>query len=682
MTNDRSLRIFLSYGHDSNEELVKLIKADLEKRGHDVWIDRSEIKFGDDWRRSITDGVVGSNLFFAFLSKYSTRDPGVCLDEIAIAIGVKGGNIQTILVESENEVKPPTSISHIQWLDMHDWKDQRVAGENIWVNWYHAKLSEIIQVVESDESRRFAGEIEVLSRYLKPISSDSRIYGLLRKGFVGRTWLIDAIEKWRNSVERTSRLFWIIGNPGAGKSAFAAHLAHYASDKVIAAQFVEWDKGDHRKPERVIRSIAFQIATRLPDYRKLLLMLPEIEELDLKDSAELFDYLLANPLSSVIYGERERYLILIDALDEAGEIDRNLLVEMLALNIQRLPDWIGLIVTSRPEYAVKTPLQGLKPFILDTQTEDNRSDIRNYVNLKLASQLEERADAGQIVEQILEKSEGLFLYIEQICIDIQRGHISLDDSAKFPEGLGGIYFQYFRRQFPDLGKFRNEVRPVLRAILAARGPLPIKMLYGLFDKYEEEFNDFIYTICSLFPVTFESGIEVIRPYHKSLADWLTNGAKSGLYFISLDEGNKLLAKCCWEAYKKGIGSMNNYEIRFAIFHLEKAGFTDHVLKLREDKVFQKLNLELEIEANDPKYQKFIKISARQADLKNELQVLLNKMGLNKRWHPQPALLYKELGPQEDYSEVYLFPCCGLFVIVGDWNPPSQYRADGCRATPS
>lgn len=28
------LRIFLSCGHDSNEDLVLLIKADLEKRGH------------------------------------------------------------------------------------------------------------------------------------------------------------------------------------------------------------------------------------------------------------------------------------------------------------------------------------------------------------------------------------------------------------------------------------------------------------------------------------------------------------------------------------------------------------------------------------------------------------------------------------------------------------------------
>src|SRR3989304_2136588 len=109
------LRIFLSYGHDSNEELVRQIKTDLEKRGHDVWFDKNEIKFGDDWRREITDGIVGSHRVLSFLSKHSTRDPGVCRDETAIAIGVKGGNIQTILVESEQEVKPPPSISHIKW---------------------------------------------------------------------------------------------------------------------------------------------------------------------------------------------------------------------------------------------------------------------------------------------------------------------------------------------------------------------------------------------------------------------------------------------------------------------------------------------------------------------------------------------------------------------------------------
>ncbi len=101
------LRIFLSYGHD-------------------VWFDKNEIKFGDDWRHSITDGILKSNRVLSFLSKHSTRDPGVCRAEIAIAIGVKGGNIQTVLVESE-------------------------------------------------ESRRFAGEIETLNGHLKPIKSEARL---------------------------------------------------------------------------------------------------------------------------------------------------------------------------------------------------------------------------------------------------------------------------------------------------------------------------------------------------------------------------------------------------------------------------------------------------------------------------------------------------------------------------
>jgi len=561
------MRIFLSYGHDANEELVRRIKADLEKRGHDVWFDKSEIRFGDDWRRAITDGIVASNRVLSFLSKYSTRDPGVCLDELAIAIGVKGGNIQTVLVESEAEVKPPPSIGHIQWLDMHDWKEQRVAGEAAWETWYQGRLAEIVRVIESDESRRFAGEIETLNGYLKPISSDSRISALLRKGFVGRVWLFDAIEQWRNSSDRASRLFWIVGDPGVGKSAAAAHLTHFGRDKVIAAQFVEWDKPDHRSAQRVVRSIAFQLATRLPEYRKLLLTLPEIAELDRKGPAELFDYLLATPLHSVIDGGRERYLIVIDALDEAGEAGRNPLVEMLARNASRLPEWIGIVVTSRPESAVKTPLQGLNPLVLDTGTDDNRADIRDYLRHELALQLENRPDADRLIEQILEKSEGVFLYVERVCHDLQQGHLTLERPDQFPQGLGGVFCQFFDRQFPDLEKFRRDIRPALRAILAAREPLPIEILQRLFNWQDEDLCDFTRILGSFFPVTSEAGHEVIKPYHKSLADWLADEGKAGRYFVSVTQGHRELADLGWDEFNHHSRHVHSYFLNWLHYHL-------------------------------------------------------------------------------------------------------------------
>jgi len=544
------MRIFLSYGHDSNEELVRRIKADLEKRGHDVWFDKSEIKGGDDWRRSITEGIVDSHRVLSFLSKHSTRDPGVCLDEIAIAVGVKGGNIQTVLVESEQEAKPPASISHIQWLDMHDWKAWRDTGEAAWEQWYQEKLAEIVSVVESEESRRFAGEIRTLEEHLKPISSDSRVFQLLRKGLVGRAWLVEAIEEWRNAADRSSRLFWIMGAPGVGKSAFAAHLAHYGRDKVIAVQFCEYDKPDHRSAHRIVRSLAFQIATRLPDYRKLLLTRPEITELDRKNSSELFDYLLADPLRHAIDGGRERYLIVIDALDEAGGDGRNEFVEMLACNAPRLPDWIGIVATSRPEFDVTGPLQGLKPLCLDTATESNRADIREYLRRELGSHLEDRPDADRLVEQILKKSEGVFLYVECFCDAVGHGHFSLDHPQQFPQGLGGIFFQYFQRLFPDLEKFRKVVRPALRAILAAREPLPVEILQRLFNWQDEELRDFTRLLGSLIPVTTETGHKVIRPYHKSLADWLADESKAGPYFVSVLEGHRMLAAVGWEEYTR------------------------------------------------------------------------------------------------------------------------------------
>ena len=610
------LRIFLSYGHDSNVELVHRIKVDLEKRGHDVWFDKSEIKFGDDWRHSITDGILKSNRVLSFLSKHSTREPGVCRDEIAIAIGVKGGNIQTILVEAEPEVQPPVNIGHIQWLDMHDWKeahgvvragkDEPAVGDAAWEAWYQAKFAEIVRVVESEESRRFAGEIETLNDHVKPIRSDARICQLLSKGFYGRQWLFDAVEEWRNpdglpgsgtqslvaghegSVERpavperTSRLFWIMGAPGIGKSAFAAQLVHTRGDAVVAAQFCEWDKADHRNAQRVACSVAFQLATRLPDYRRLLLTLPEIGDLVRKDAAELFDYLLANPLRSVIHGGRERYLIVIDALDEAGEGGRNPLVEMLARNAQRLPEWLGLVVTSRPEFDVRTPLQALNPFPLDTASESNRADIREYLQRELGPQLQNRPETDRLVARVLEKSEGVFLYVERFCDDVRRGYLSLDRPDEIPQGLGGIFCQYFQRQFPGIEKFRRDVRPALRAILAAREPLPVEILQRLFNWEDEELRDFARPLASLFPITTDAGHEVIKPFHKSLADWLGDGTDAGCYYVSVIEGHVLLSDFGWQEYQGRVRPRNAYFIRNLPRHLAEAAQWEALLDLMGD----------------------------------------------------------------------------------------------------
>ena len=99
----------------------KRLKEDLEARGHTVWFDEEEIKTGDDWRNKITRGILDSDAVVAFLSKHSVRDPGLCLNEIAIAMAEKVDEaIVRVLVEPERTVNAPVSITLIQWLTMDE----------------------------------------------------------------------------------------------------------------------------------------------------------------------------------------------------------------------------------------------------------------------------------------------------------------------------------------------------------------------------------------------------------------------------------------------------------------------------------------------------------------------------------------------------------------------------------
>lgn len=577
------LRIFISYGHDANEELVRRIKADLEERGHDVWFDKNDIKFGDDWRRAITDGITDSNRVLSFLSKHSTRDPGVCLDEVAIAISVKGCNIQTILVECEAEVQPPPSIGHIQWLDMHDWKERRTADPVAFDTWYKDRLAEIVRVVESDESLRFAGEIDTLCGYLRPITSDSRISTLLCKGFVGRDWLTKAIERWRIAAAPASRLFWITGKPGTGKSAFAAHLTHkLGKGAVIAVEFCQWHTADHRDAHQIVRSLAFQLATRLPDYRRFLLSLPGLSDLDQKDADGLFDYLLSTPLRTCIQGGRERHLIVIDALDEAGSTVGNPLVELLVRHTSSLPDWLGLVITSRPEFHVEIPLQGEKNISLDQFNDQNEADIVHYLRTELAEQLKGRADTDSLIRHILRKSEGVFLYTEHFCDGIRHGHYALDSPDQFPRGLGGIYCQWFKRQFPHPRTFAESIRPALGATLAAREPLPLALLRSILHWRNYDLADFTRTVGSLFPIAREPHGEVIKPCHQSLAEWLTTPSFAGDFFVSVPDGHHLLADAGWAQFlQRGVAFDPYFQAHLAR-HLVEANQFHRLVEILAD----------------------------------------------------------------------------------------------------
>ena len=541
------MKIFLSYGHEAhNQPIVDRIERDLIAAGYDVWRDRSAIKAGEDWRRSIVDGLKDSDWTLGFLSRHSVRDPGVCLDELGLALHEKGGAIATVLLDAEVMEAPPALVSHIHWLDMHDWARHQAAGPEAFERWYRPKLKELLDLLASPQAQRFAAEIEELQGRLAPASQSADIVKLI-DGFVGREWLQEKLADWQDSA-RHSRLFWLSGGAGSGKSAFAAWLAHHRRVHVLGINLCLYNDDVRRDAGRVLRTLAFQMATRLPDYRRLLvdrLRREDREEVQRRSPASLFSWLLIEPLAAAIDGGRRenRFAVVIDGLDETVRDGRSELVEILAAHAAKLPGWIALVVTSRPEEPILRQFAGLVPVHIEAESAENLEDARIYVRGWLATQDLPRDKAESLLKRILAASEGNFLYLRMLGQAITEGTLPLEAPEDFPQGLVGLYERWFRRHFPNRGDYERYV-PLLEVLAAAEHPVPEPWLRKLFG-WSIRDEALIY---EGLPSLFEHRPAGVTLFHKSLRDWLLNRRKAGTFVIDRAAGTRLLADGLWNAF--------------------------------------------------------------------------------------------------------------------------------------
>jgi tetratricopeptide (TPR) repeat protein len=517
------MKIFFSYPHDANIPLVGMIRTDLEARGHEVWVDQTDIKAGDDWRGRITRGILDSERVVAFLSKHGTRDPGVCLNEIAIALSEKGDHLLSVLVEPEDVVRAPVSITHLQFLRMETWPELHARGGDDWTGWYRGKLDELLAVLENPRDATRDADLESLRQKLKPLSHYAEIARHIPT-FTGREWIFERYAHWLSGSEE-SKVLRIEGGPGMGKSAIAARLAHSSKNTVIAMHLCRHNQGETRDPRRMVLSLAYQLATRLPDYRARLLRSPILDEVEKHDAPSLWSELIAEPLHGQI--ERQRLAIVIDGLDEATEGGDNAIVKLLAAEIEKLPRWIGVVVTGRSDPEVAQRLTRYRPEVLSGEDPANVADLRAYLEQWLASEPLSSSERERTTATLLERSEGIFLYVTEVRAEARLGRIDLKRPEAFPQGLSGVYRNFFERRFADAERYKNAVRPLLELLLASPEPLPVALARDMlrWDDYAEA--EILEQLGSLFPVRNSA----VAPFHSSVRNWLGDRTSAGAQFM-------------------------------------------------------------------------------------------------------------------------------------------------------
>ena len=551
--------IFLSYAHksekeedyDISEDLVWLIKEELAKDGHEVWIDHEGIRGGTQWRERITDAITSHKHFLAFLSKRSVRhEPNVCLNEVAIAIK-HNRIIQTILTEPENQVSAPLTLSSIQWHKFSDWKDIKEGnktgpkGED-WDAWFGSLMAGIRQNLADITYQKAVGELSELKEILKPTSFDAAIINSV-EGFFGRQWLFDATDDWFNT---DNRLFWLKGTPGIGKSSFAAKLVHSGNSSIVG--FFKCDfqglKSAEESASECIRTLAYQLASRLPDYRIKLLRGQQVdaETVQKKTADDLFAYLITEPLNrSEKIAEATRLALVIDALDEVGRQVAgkmaNPLADLLYKHADQLPPWLGVIVTSRPEAYLQQQLGAkFSPMIMEGGTQNNIQDIKDYLETKLDSSItgEQRE---KTIAAIIDKSGGTFLFIKRV-----ESSYDLSKPETLPNGLDDLFYKDFERYFQDPRAYEEKTEKFLRLLAAAPGPLPKQMAQDLLQWQARDITQYVTQPMASLLTEAEEGLQF---FHKSIKDWLQDGSRSGIYQVN-DTGAKELGKFLWSEFEK------------------------------------------------------------------------------------------------------------------------------------
>jgi hypothetical protein len=341
-----------------------------------------------------------------------------------------------------------------------------------------------------------------------------------RRGFSGRNWLFAELDAWLARPGSPAAV--ILGEPGVGKTAFIAELAHRnPRGLVLAVHCCQADTAATLDPLRFVGHLSASLALALPAYADLLARrriappAPDGGADADRDAGSLLEEAVLAPLAAAGPPPAGLALILVDALDEAlGRQGGATILDLIAPRLDRLPPWLRLVLTSRPDRAVLDRLGGIATIPLNARDPRNAADLAGYVEAAIGRLAPEGADGA--AASLAASSAGNFLFAREALRGVERGIIPLGQLGRLPGGLAGLYERAFERLFPDAERYAAP-RRVLECLIAAREPLAEPSIAAMSGLSAGEVRAARGALGSF----LADADGRLAPYHRSLAEWLT-----------------------------------------------------------------------------------------------------------------------------------------------------------------
>ncbi|KAJ3330791.1 hypothetical protein HDU76_004871 [Blyttiomyces sp. JEL0837] len=539
--------VMLSYEWTTGKTLVQIIKKELQSRGMRVWFDEEQMHA--NMYERMAEAIANSSVVTPILTVAYSKSAN-CKRELSYAGDLK------------KDIKPARALNKNEKLER--WVELITAG-TIYYDFSEAlndqrKLEHSITALCNSIEKQLAVAKKVgdeshvggedagigkspLEEWLVPVDFGNDAERFQRDYVAGtRIWAIDGVHEWLLS-EETGRLLWLNGGAGLGKS-IIAHLVSTNLPPTFTLGSIFYCKHDDaskNKAEKIISTMAFNLATKLPAFNTFLndamvtdkLRVSKGENPILSSPSSAFKDLIIKGLNSIPKPD-QNFLIIVDALDEIGkqgDQTRNDFLNVLRFDVDKLPSWVRLFVTSRPEMDIYRVLNGVNSSVLVPEDSHNLEDIDIFVRFQLSSRLgtEEVLTDDQIntvASRLAHNTGGVFHYARLACNHMtDRAYVSygeaLEVASNFSGGLDQIYTQVLAKAFSGErveSGLNQRYRKVMGCIITAREPVDQVSIAKLVGLTVGEVGGIVLRIQPILNIS-NGPIKVL---HKSLKDFLSS----------------------------------------------------------------------------------------------------------------------------------------------------------------
>jgi len=294
---------------------------------------------------------------------------------------------------------------------------------------------------------------------LKDLDEDLMAEHLERFHAGTREWAIKGFDDWF-AAGGNHRVFVLMAQAGTGKTGIVCKIIHDRRDQILAHHFCRHDDSRRRDPKQMLLSLAYQIACKIPEYCLQLEEVISSQDLSRADLLKefniigLFDAFLAAPLARVSSsGDFQRRVIFIDALDECDEMGKNEMLLCIQRHFPKLPSWVSIYITTRPEIPILDKLKKFSPYFIEPDEEQNRSDLKIFFRSlveEVGSKeiIHDKHTRELAVQSLLDKTGGLFIYATHLASMARSDYgsdVTLHDLESLPSGLEEFYEAQFER---------------------------------------------------------------------------------------------------------------------------------------------------------------------------------------------------------------------------------------------